>query len=582
MADESERIKDILATASSLGAGEYIPIDGPEGTKKLDKDGLMNSMDLIYPSGKNKFNKDTIITGKFINTSTAIIYSTDNCAISDFIPVKSGEVYVLSGIRDIDYSINKYMNWIGLYGADKNPISSSPTIMTNEHLPFTIPAGCYYIIIQLSYSEASPNFDLVQLERGMVVTDYESYALEPFAAGFRDKINSIEYIYKPGKNLITPQGFNHRYIVSSDGSITTGDSTKQMTSFIEIDPIKVYTFRGKIANIPYGWNFWGSYYDESFSLITKTELGLDGLSEKFSQSGFESFYCYRLLPPTNAKYLVLVICYDGDTIDLETLQLEEGPDTTLFEAYNSTRILNQVNSSAIPEAIFIPQANGKKVVFLGDSISYLNAWQPYLVQKLGIIYDVVELRSGKSGHAQTGFGGSAITPIVIDSDGKRTGNSIYMRADSVQYYSADIIFLFGGQNDVGEFENAQQTLGTTSDAPYTGGEVTYTGPRVAVPTFCSALKGTLKKLIEQNPTAKIIVITPYQCGGIARTDGSFVNKENYVAAILDIAKQYSCQTIDLCHESGITIENNSEMTFDGVHPSSMGAQKIAELIISKI
>jgi lysophospholipase L1-like esterase len=538
---------------------------------------------LDYAAGKNKFNKDTAISGMYIPTSTGIITAASNCVISDFIPVSAGEIYVLSGIRDIDFSTNKYINWVGLYDENRDPITPY-CITSDEHLPFTIPAGCYYVVIQLSYSEASPNYNLVQLEKGLVVTDFESYALESFASGFRDKINTIEYVYKPGKNLITSQGFNHRYILTTDGSTTTGSSTEQMTSFIEIDPFKVYTFRAKILNIPYGWNFWGAYYDKNFSLITKTSLGLDSYSQKFlvPAPGFENYYTYKLFPPTNAKYLRLVVCFDGTGIDLTTLQLEEGAYPTTFENYYSTRNLISVNNADYHGDIQTSQWDKKKAVFLGDSITYMNVWQPKVCNALGIIYNIQELLTGIGAHKQTALGGSTIAPIITGATGQLAGDSIYKRCDSVVSYCPDLIFLFGGQNDVGQFENAQQTLGTSADAPYTGGEVTYPGSRITTPTFCSSYKGVLLKLITQNPNAKIFVLTPYESGGIARTDGSFGNKENYVEAIIEITKQYSCQLIDLCHESGITIENNSVMTIDGTHPSGAGAERIAQLIISKI
>lgn len=210
---------------------------------------------------------------------------------------------------------------------------------------------------------------------------------------------------------------------------------------------------------------------------------------------------------------------------------------------------------------------GGKLVTLGDSISFQNLWQPELATIIGLNYNKLETIYGTNGHKSMGVGSSRIVPLINDAYlGQSAGNSIYARADDVKFYSPDLIILFGGQND------GAAVLGSVSDLAYTGVEVSSNAP-----SFCSAYSGILLKLITQNPTAKIVCVTPLFAVGF-----DYDAKLPFVEAIKGIAKKYSCECIDLLSDLGVNSINYASHLQDGVHPNAALGKKIGALIAAKL
>lgn len=141
---------------------------------------------------------------------------------------------------------------------------------------------------------------------------------------------------------------------------------------------------------------------------------------------------------------------------------------------------------------------GKKLVTIGDSITFQCQWQPTLVAALGLSWSETETTTGTGGHKAMGVGSTTIRPISDLPPG--AGQSIYTRCDDVDFYSPDIIILTGGEND-----STTSDVGTVYDTTYTGGELPTGDP--GLPTFCAAWKGCLKKLRDQNPNALIFTMS---------------------------------------------------------------------------
>lgn len=141
---------------------------------------------------------------------------------------------------------------------------------------------------------------------------------------------------------------------------------------------------------------------------------------------------------------------------------------------------------------------GKKLVTIGDSITFQCAWQPTLAAALGVTWSETETTTGTGGHKAMGVGSTTIKPISDLPPG--AGQSIYSRCDDVDFYSPDIIIMTGGEND-----STTSNVGTIYDTTYTGSELTASDP--SLPTFCASWKGCLKKLRTQNPNALIFTMT---------------------------------------------------------------------------
>lgn len=212
------------------------------------------------------------------------------------------------------------------------------------------------------------------------------------------------------------------------------------------------------------------------------------------------------------------------------------------------------------------ELNGKKIAFLGDSIT----------QGVGtsdidhVFWNVIARQT----HAQCfgyGISGTRIAPQHKKMDDYVDVLDFGARVDTM-IPDADVVVVFGGTNDYGH-----------GDAPF--GDLTDTDPA----TFCGAMHTLLKKLYERYPAAEIVVMTPlHRLGetdhtvnerGVRRT----TDLEGYVNAMTRICQDFSTPVLDLFRVSGMqpAIPAIREMYMpDGLHPSDAGNARIASRLIA--
>lgn len=210
---------------------------------------------------------------------------------------------------------------------------------------------------------------------------------------------------------------------------------------------------------------------------------------------------------------------------------------------------------------------GKKIAFLGDSITYgVGTSSPEKVY-----WKIIEERTGAicRGH---GINGTRIARQVSPNP-EASHDSLHFitRVEQIEK-DTDIIIVFGGVNDFGHGDAA---LGKMSDR--------------RDDTFYGACHLLYEKLISSFPTADIFIMTPLHCAGEEKDDYNSIGlRQNtslagYVNVIKEVAAYYSLAVIDLYATSGINpaIEAQREIYMpDGLHPSDAGNERIAGRIIA--
>ncbi|MBR2375233.1 MAG: SGNH/GDSL hydrolase family protein [Clostridia bacterium] len=207
------------------------------------------------------------------------------------------------------------------------------------------------------------------------------------------------------------------------------------------------------------------------------------------------------------------------------------------------------------------ELQGKKVVFLGDSITEGTG-----ATDVEHRYTNVFARIAECEIFVDGIGGTRIARQTIPTN-ERWDKDFNGRADALPD-NADIVVVFGGTNDFG---HGDAPLGTFGD------ETVY--------TFYGALRVLCEKLIAKYPYATVVFMTPLH----RLTENETVNKYGqptpplieYVKAIRQVCEQYSLPVLDLFKVSGmqpsVEIIQQTYMP-DGLHPSNAGAEKIAKLL----
>lgn len=207
------------------------------------------------------------------------------------------------------------------------------------------------------------------------------------------------------------------------------------------------------------------------------------------------------------------------------------------------------------------ELKGKKVVFLGDSIT-----EGYGTTREDAIYwRVLERMTGAECFGN-GIGGTRIAPQRTPSDNPVIDRYFASRIDELPE-SLDVIAVFGGTNDFG---HGDAPFGTLSDREET--------------SFCGAVHVLLEKLLETYPDAQIVVMTPLHRSHESKTGYNELGfrrdhtLEDYVDAIITIAGYYGIPVLDLFRTSGLQPAVKiirSRFMPDGLHPNDLGHAKIA-------
>lgn len=307
---------------------------------------------------------------------------------------------------------------------------------------------------------------------------------------------------------------------------------------------------------------------------------------------------------------------------------------------------------------------GKKLVTIGDSITYQRSWQDRLCELTGMWHNPMEVRGAGTDAKHEGYGYILLDgdlsdtdtyyedvaditkteetvvdgfgyahPIWTDASGKKyrqpfrtaeggemvmptKSTSIYSMASDSKYYKGDVIIVFAGANDravhivkyptIGDFSTIKgvtnlktesedktssdyeiytedallKSIGDYSDEGETTGVQKYNY------TFRACFRGMLKRVVDANPNAEIIVVGPFasmlsSSEYIDRIYDLYAKLENEVIA--ECAREFSCQYIDLFPLFGrynVTKYFKDEYVF--IHPNRDGGIKIAEYIAALI
>lgn len=310
--------------------------------------------------------------------------------------------------------------------------------------------------------------------------------------------------------------------------------------------------------------------------------------------------------------------------------------------------------------------SGKKLVTIGDSITYQRTWQDRLCELTGLWHNPKEVRGADESVKTEGYGYILLTsknedtdtyyeevegisksnktvvdgfgyahPIWTDPKGNNyrqpcrtaeggetvmpvNATSIYSRALDSKYYKGDVVIVFAGANDKVSYINKYPTHGDLSniqgltnlkDGTEDTTEATFeictenavltangdysdveevTGIKKYNYTFRACFRGLLKKVVDANPNAQIIVIGPFATliksnNYISRGYDYLTIEENKV--IEECAREFGCQYINLYPLFGRYGADRYFRGTDGsvyIHPTDNGGLKIAEYIASQI
>lgn len=142
----------------------------------------------VTDTGKNLFNKDAIIDGKYISSYLGILINDANSSVSALIPIKAGKTYALYRAKDPGNPASIRTHCARFVAADKTtpiiPINPGtglpyPSYEVGKAYYGTVllqaPDDAVYLQFTVRFLAVKYDYDTIQAEKGNVTTQYEPY-----------------------------------------------------------------------------------------------------------------------------------------------------------------------------------------------------------------------------------------------------------------------------------------------------------------------------------------------------------------------------------------------------------------------
>ena len=205
------------------------------------------------------------------------------------------------------------------------------------------------------------------------------------------------------------------------------------------------------------------------------------------------------------------------------------------------------------EPITISNVEGKKMVVVGDSITYGTGlsqsekrWYQYVKQRYGFESVWADAEIGRA-FTRDGMSSTRFTETVKNLPKE-----------------AEVIIVFGGVNDY----NFNAPIGTMADNKSDANKGI---------TFYAALKHAAETLRENHPTAQIIFMTPLPCNqkkeGVDARNTAGHCVRDYAEAIKTVCEFYGFDVVDLNQITNFDVESDLWLEMympDGLHPNVVG------------
>ena len=474
--------------------------------------------------GRNLFNPNdsNIIVDGYYNSSNVLTTNVGNYQ-TGFIPVET----------NTDYTSNDTTGFVNWYDNEFTFIQSTPSATFLSQGYVTSPNSAGYA----RFVTSSQYWNKFQVEKGRVKTDYVAYSYPKISSNHlgvisKGKIDNLSIdledttFCEKGKNLFNPNDNNVLLgIYYNNQNVLTTNGTFNQTGFIKVKTNTDYTSNDTARFV--------NWYDNEFTFIQSTP------SATFLSQGY-------VTSPNSAGYARFVTTVSN----WHNFQVEEGRVQTEYEGYKAPKISEDV----LPDFKELSTLNGKSFTSYGDSITYQNMWQPYVV-------DYFNFK-----HTNLGIGSTTVT-YLEDKEERYPSFTNEARISAIKESNPDIITILGGTNDC----HYQAVIGDDSEFGKKLNEKDKA-------TFKGAYSFLIETLLNWKPSLKIVLLTPMQTSYTYSYNKKYYD---YAKAVKDIALYYAIPIIDTYSESNISYFNNAMYTKDGIHPNEEGGKNIANLVIDK-
>jgi lysophospholipase L1-like esterase len=480
----------------------------------------------------NLFNISNAVYNYYINKTTgaAVALAGAGYVTIDVVP---GAYYFFSGDLSALSHAGAYFNaadafvvgfvapnWVMKTGNTKAIFRVPPDQPTITKLKFNFMQNV--VSTMVIFQDASKFHDGLTIADGWFKNNIVTKKESPFISDVLEYINDkafVDYAY-----------------VKSNGEIGASP-TFWSTPLIPVNEGEVYLIENYLSVIaPATLSSRGAFLGADFKFISAPPV-VDSMSPEYTV-------------PANGKYMILT--FEAAMINSITVKRISSPSTAL-----------KISKSSIYPGLS-EVSNGwfeKAWTSFGDSITFREEWQGFVVSDLGLVHT----NCGIGSTAVAGAGATAFWQAV--------------RLDAIKAANPDVITILGGANDL-----AQNILIGT-DAEFTK-DIWLKDTNV----FKGAFSYIIEDLLTWKPSLRIFILTTtwahndgknlWAANGGAVTTG--LTYTDFANACKDVALYYGIPIVDLHGECGFNKMTNDTYLPDDIHPNSLGGKRIAELVVGKL
>lgn len=468
-------------------------------------------------------------SGFYYNNGTNITLTSNNAYHCAEIEVAENEIYKVSGAIPavsglaLVFFVDSNKAYLSAIGKGDDQTATK----TYNDIEFIVPSGVSYILVSTIYGVKELSVKKMQ-KSDLIITPILETTTEGDGLQIKNTYKKGS-IYSSGEEITSDNT-----IIPNDYFIPQTGLDIILTEDIEVMPIRYILYNGnwQVESYPNAW------YD-----ITSIQTYLE------------------LVPwETNRRYKLNIRYKDQHEITVTELNNTKWNEKIHFiDGNNVKTAIDYTAREKIRKIEVLKPWNGKKILSLGDSYTYLNYYGKYLEEETGctqrgrgwnggyICYTVADQYSEGSGFVQETFNADLLAPY-------------------------DIVTVMAGTNNYGY---GPSLLGSISDPIGTG---------IESDSVYSQIKYVIDKILSIKPYVQLVFCTePYRLDYTGQpTGGREANNRGYTMedvanAIKEVCNYYAIPCFDFYTVSGWneytigephdTIDfTNNPLTYDGLHP----------------
>lgn len=247
----------------------------------------------------------------------------------------------------------------------------------------------------------------------------------------------------------------------------------------------------------------------------------------------------------------------------QIIEIPNGAVVCYFNIYNNNTYEGRNNT-------YITKITGKKVLCIGDSVTWLDGHGPY-GGAAHINGFQVALRKAGFEVFTKGCSGYPFAQGSHEQETEEVKYSIYNEIVNLEYdvTGYDYIVIMGGLNDI------------MYNTPLGERITSYSTDTFDSYTFNGAISGIIDYIRTNNPTVKIILCTTTKAEAVTRPFNKSILYENEIKYN---AEFWSCKLCDVFTDMNVqpNYDNFDVYFYDNTHPNNKGMEIIGQLILNAV